>query len=146
MLRLVVVFCALPFLAACAAGPRELPLADVEPIDLHSADLAHYWVARNASIRVPPPLIRVECGHTIQQVVIGSDGRIRDLQVLGAVPDERLSGYMVRVFAGQEYRPARTNPQRTPVRVRLLTTISTEDGAECSAPEFEELAARRHTD
>ena len=130
-------------LTACAATPRSEPVLDGPIRNIHSGDLMRYGEPSDETVNVPGPGIRVDCGYVIQQFVIDSAGEIWDYEVLDVAPDERLSGSALRAIAGLDYRAAETNPDRTPVRVRVMTTFARDDGDACDWPEVDDLAPRQ---
>jgi hypothetical protein len=130
-------------LSACAATPRSEPVLNGPIRNIHSGDLMTYWVPSEQTVGVPGPGVRVECGYVIQQFVIDSAGEVWDYEVLDVAPDERLTGSALRAIAGFDYRAAETNPDRTPVRVRVMTTFSRDGGDECDWPTVDDLAPRQ---
>lgn len=148
MIRVLSISALALFLAACAATPRVEPVLNGPIVNVHSGDLKRYWVPGRETVEIPPPAIRVECGHVIQQFVIDSAGELWDFEVLSVGPDDRLEGSALRAVHGSDFQPAESNPERTPVRVRLMTTFtrSADSDTDCDFPEVEELAPRQAAD
>ena len=108
----------LPFLAACAAGPRPhlaMPLKEVA-----TGDLAQYWQVDASSV---PQAMPAADGCFRVRAIVDSDGKVFEPRVLAVVGDE-IKTWLPDFLAQLRFKPMPQNPDRIPIRTTLTWTLS----------------------
>lgn len=104
------------FLTGCAATPK--PVLNAEPIEVTYDEVAEYWIAQQGGVTVSSSEGGTGCFAVEIRYLIDSNGRVHEVEVLDAKPNNRLNRTAVEVQESFSYRPSVSNSERTPVSVR----------------------------
>lgn len=119
--------------AVLAAACSSTPTATVDAIEIVEGDITAYWTPTDETIGFPLDMNSLrkrsgdfrEIAHTVTvRYLIGSDGIVRDAEVLKAVPAKGDASWALRAVSNYRFEPAEGNPSRTPVRPTHTVTLN----------------------
>lgn len=114
-------------LAGCSAQPR---LAS-QPVDVREGQLHYFWIPARSDRKLEVPVKAAKNkvpGRVLVAYLIDSDGKVVDPQVVSARPPGLYNESALNLIRTQRFRPAPSNTNRIPVRVRTEITFNLDKG------------------
>jgi hypothetical protein len=112
----------------CASPGSQLPAAEPEIIDIKVAELQKYWVSTRTNFpadrAVAQAVLAGKSGLVAASIVIGSNGRIVEHEIVYSEPNGFFTSTAERQFRQRRFEPAAGNPGRTSVRLVYPTFYS----------------------
>jgi len=146
MNRLMFTTLAAMLLAACSTTP-EVP---VEPefnapvLNVSLEESSNYWTLDrrsqvDARRLIGEPATALACRRAVLAYTVDSNGRVFDVEVLDAWPNEAAARYFVAMRQHFRYEATPANTDRTPIRT-VGTNTAMRRGADCEFPSMKGLS------
>lgn len=134
-------------LAACSAAPPrspDEPEFNAPVLEVSREESSNYWTINrqsqaDARRAIGEPATSYECRRALPAYTVDSNGRVFDVEIVDAWPNEAAARYFAAMQRQFRYDPTAGNPDRIPIR-----TIGTQTafvlGADCEFPPMKGLS------
>jgi len=122
---------AVAFVVLALVGCSTQPRFASEPVDVREGQLHFFWIPDRSdrNLEVPAKAARDKVpGRVLVAYLIDSDGKVVDPQVMSARPPGLYNEAALNLIRTQRFRPAPSNTNRIPVRVRTEITFNLDEG------------------
>lgn len=134
-------------IAACSATPpRTLvePEFNAQVLDVSREDSTNYWtIDRRSQVdarrAIGEPATSLACRRAVLAYTVDSNGRVFDVEIIDAWPDEAAARYFVAMRQHFRYETTPANSDRTPIRT-VATHTAFKRGADCEFPPMKGLS------
>lgn len=147
MNRLILATLTSVLLAACSATPTRdpgEPEFNAPVVEVSREESSNYWTLKrpsraDARRAIGEPGTSYECRRAVLAYTVDSKGRVFDVEIVDAWPNEAAAGYFAAMQRQFRYDPTATNLDRIPIRT-IGTQTAFVRGADCEFPPMKGLS------